>query len=382
MEYTDGIYFDMPEADYHALPRLSNSGIKKLLVSPADFWVDSWMNPDKEEKSTGALNLGKAYHAAVFEPEYLNERFVSSFNASQYAGILTNATQVGEELAKRGETKKKTGENAADQIERLLATGYQGRILSVEQAKWEEERGDRIAIPADAWEQLQKDMDLLYADELINARVSGGFAEVAVLWTDERTGIAMKCKFDKIKEDCWIDYKSFDNTREQSLEQCLADAMRYRKYYIQAYLYHTVIELIREEKIKCDWSNWRTEQVALLKSILARKSPLPIWYVFQQKSGVANILEREIHIMKPEHVSNPVNAGGVDDEIREEVGERTRRLSALGALAEAEVTQAMNWFGYCMDTYGPDKPWGALKPTGVIDDDCFPPYWLGLEEKF
>ena len=35
----DGVYFNMSEADYHALPRLSASGIKNILTSLPTFWV-------------------------------------------------------------------------------------------------------------------------------------------------------------------------------------------------------------------------------------------------------------------------------------------------------------------------------------------------------
>ena len=34
----DGFYFDLPEDDYHAIPALSASGIKNLLISNPDFW--------------------------------------------------------------------------------------------------------------------------------------------------------------------------------------------------------------------------------------------------------------------------------------------------------------------------------------------------------
>ena len=37
----DGIYFNLPEAEYHALPRLSASEIKEILVSLATYWANS-----------------------------------------------------------------------------------------------------------------------------------------------------------------------------------------------------------------------------------------------------------------------------------------------------------------------------------------------------
>ena len=49
-----GIYFGMPDSEYHADPSLSNSGIKSLLVSALDFWTESPINPDWEDRETPA----------------------------------------------------------------------------------------------------------------------------------------------------------------------------------------------------------------------------------------------------------------------------------------------------------------------------------------
>jgi hypothetical protein len=45
MTRPDGIYLNLPEDDYHADPALSASGIKKLLQSPADYWVHQRSQP-------------------------------------------------------------------------------------------------------------------------------------------------------------------------------------------------------------------------------------------------------------------------------------------------------------------------------------------------
>ena len=100
----DGVYFSMDEDTYFALKRFSASGMKSMLVSPATFWADSWMNPAKErkERDSFALILGSAYHAAIFEPETFHDRYVSEPDFDGVKDLLTSDTQVRAELKALG----------------------------------------------------------------------------------------------------------------------------------------------------------------------------------------------------------------------------------------------------------------------------------------
>jgi hypothetical protein len=76
----DGIYFGLPMEVYLAVPRLSASGMQKLCASPAAFWKEVWLNPeraaDPDEEETKAQQLGKAYHCARLEPERFHDAYV------------------------------------------------------------------------------------------------------------------------------------------------------------------------------------------------------------------------------------------------------------------------------------------------------------------
>ena len=55
-----GIFFDLPEADYHAARALSCSGIKHLTVSDLNYWHRN-LNPDRgPEGDTPARRFGRA----------------------------------------------------------------------------------------------------------------------------------------------------------------------------------------------------------------------------------------------------------------------------------------------------------------------------------
>lgn len=382
-QLADGIYFSLDADKYHAEERMSASGICNMLVSPPTFWANSWLNPDREERDedTPARILGRAYHVARFEPHLLDQQFVCEIDVDDYEGLLTNATEISAQLEKLGEPKSKAGEKVLEKALRLRHAGYSGPILHLLQEDWEENRGDRTGIKPKYWKQLQADIELIRSQPEINKHLTGGFPEVSVLWTDERTDMKMKCRFDYLKPDSFTDFKTFDNVVRKNLEQCITDAFRFNRYHIQAYLYWHVTELIRNGKVVSIMDDGPIPQGhrEFVEMIRRKPEPLECWYVFQEKSGIPNLLAREVHILTPVHPSHHSNDGGVSHEMSVEVAQKTRRLSALGQLAEAEVKHSISMFGYYSETYERGKPWTSLTPTGVIDDDCFPPYWLGLE---
>jgi hypothetical protein len=73
-----GIYYNMPDAEYHATPDLSASGIKLLLDrTPLHYW-DRYLNPDRPQRDATTFQvIGKAWHASIFEPA----RFADTFAA-------------------------------------------------------------------------------------------------------------------------------------------------------------------------------------------------------------------------------------------------------------------------------------------------------------
>ena len=55
--YAEGIYFDMPEEEYHEIPYFSRSGADEILFSIEQYWQNSKMNPDyKKKECNDAMN--------------------------------------------------------------------------------------------------------------------------------------------------------------------------------------------------------------------------------------------------------------------------------------------------------------------------------------
>lgn len=68
---TNGIHHDMPAEQYFAAKRLNNSGIKKLLKSPAHYMA-SLIEPKSDSK---ALIIGSAVHCATLESNKFDDRY-------------------------------------------------------------------------------------------------------------------------------------------------------------------------------------------------------------------------------------------------------------------------------------------------------------------
>lgn len=159
------------DSDYFAYKALSASQIKTYATSGAyDFWKTSVFNPDKKpEEETDALIFGKLAHCMLFEPEELEKRFL----------ILDWGTKT------RG-TKKYTDAKA-------------------------ENPNMTIVSPAE-YERAGTMLSCLRDHRLAREIIKGAYCEKPILWTDETTGLPMKCKIDAFKRTPYgiviIDYKT------------------------------------------------------------------------------------------------------------------------------------------------------------------------------
>jgi hypothetical protein len=422
----DGIYFGLPEEIYHALPRIGSGGITDLLISPATFWKGSWLNPKaaeeraarairalpelgddpapelvayadalktifrgapppEPEEATKAQLLGKAYHCARLEPHKLESRFRRALDRADFAdlakakGACWNGTQIGEALAAAGQAKKKGDETVVDQGRRLAATGYEGVIWPLEEARFKEALGTRVAIPADLWDDMLEDADRLRQSPEVARLLAGGEAEVAVLYTGPG-GIRRKAKFDVLKLDSWADLKTFANPVGKNLRQLLSETFRYGRHYIQAIDYRVAVEMLRANALPIV-GEATDDQRKLIAQLAIRPDELACWYVYQEKGGVPNILARRVRFFDvPQSVQTQntmVEAAGFSDaEGIARVEEATRTRTLFHVRGAGEIDKALRDFAFHSEIYRPGRPWLTIDATGEFTDDDFPAFWL------
>lgn len=376
----DGIYFDLDENEYHALPRLSSSGIQKMLVSPATFWADSWMNPDKEEEDEEDepifRRVGRAYHCARFEPDELDKRFVRELTkADMPEGALTNDAEIKAALKECGEPQTKAGENVLDRARRLVSAYPAAQppvIWHIEQAAWEEEVKGREIIPPKYWRDIERDVARIHKNPEIAELVTGGAAEVSILWTDPKTGVQMKARLDYLKPKSYTDFKTFDNSRGVHLEQAITNAFRFNRYYVQGSLYWEAAELIRQKAVTIQ-GKATGAQKSLVNEITQNPVPMAAWYVFQEKKGIPNLLAREFMVFN----LHPATAfAAPDEEAEAEARNKFGSHTLVYRKARAEIEWAQKTLLTMLEIYGPDQPWFPINALGRIDDESFNLNWL------
>ena len=103
-----GIYFGMSDEEYHALPALSNTGIKKLAASPMIFWASTpWLSERKRKQNEEAGDdkahhvFGKAYHCRLMEgASVFALRYAVELDPADYPDCLVHTDEIKAAIGK------------------------------------------------------------------------------------------------------------------------------------------------------------------------------------------------------------------------------------------------------------------------------------------
>jgi len=190
-----GIYPDILNEDYHAGPGISASGLKLIAErSPLHYW-SAYLDPQREQrKTTPAMILGTAIHAAVLEPATFAERF-------HPAPDVDRRTKEGKMLYE-------------------VALG-----ISTEQ--------NATLISSDDYAAALKVQRSCRDHPLAQAIFAEGKAEQSVFWIDPETEVLCKCRPDWLMPGAIVDVKS---TEDASAEAFMRSAYNWQ-YHIQAAFY-------------------------------------------------------------------------------------------------------------------------------------------------
>ena len=161
----------MDDREYHALPRLSASGAKTLLKSPARYRHER----QHPAKPTAAMEFGTMFHALVLEPHLFAERYA---------------------LAPQVDRRTKEGKATFEQ--------------------WQADNLGKQAVTGDDWDRVHamaRAVERSGAGDLM----TGGVMEQPILW--ERDGAQLKAKLDCLTDRVIIDLKSTSVEDEESLQR-------------------------------------------------------------------------------------------------------------------------------------------------------------------
>jgi hypothetical protein len=187
---------NISNADYHGSAPLSKSNLHLLTKSPAHFKYAL----DHKSETTAAMSFGTAFHAYVLEPEKFNEEFI-----------------------------------VAPKIDRRTA---EGKRIAAEIAE-----SGKIPISEEDMTVIQTMAENVLSNQYA-ARLLSGEKEQSYFWTDERTGIQLKCRpdcrTDFANVSVIVDLKTCNNAETNAF---FRDCIKYG-YDLQAALYTRGVEKV------------------------------------------------------------------------------------------------------------------------------------------
>jgi len=180
---------------YHAdTTRISKSGLDLINKSPLHYW-HRYLNPEREEQTTPALEFGSAFHLALTEPHVYADRY-AVFN---------------------GDRRTNAGKQA---YQELLDAGRQ--IIKQDDA-------DTIAAMCEAVRRYPR---------LVEALEHGQHEQVYT-WTDSTTKAPCKMRLDTLHNNVVFDWK----TTEDASAGAFKHSIRKYRYHVQnAFYMHGLAE--------------------------------------------------------------------------------------------------------------------------------------------
>lgn len=186
----------LTNAEYHARPEVSKSGLDLIRRSPLHYW-NRYLNPNRiVEPPTAAMVIGSALHARVLEPHLYDDEYVV----------------------------------APEGIDRRTKEG------KLRWADFEAEADGKTVLKAEDAAQIEAMARAVHKHPAASAILRlPGKCEQSYFWTDETSGEACKCRPDWHSDDRRLiaDVKTTDDASPRGF---MRSVIKYR-YHVQAAFY-------------------------------------------------------------------------------------------------------------------------------------------------
>lgn len=346
-----GIYLGMDEANYHADPSLSASGIKTITVSPLDYWVS--LRSEREKDSTAQL-LGKAYHCLILEGvEAFEQRFCVAPAKDDWPEALDGQRvlyALVKEMGIRGKSNASIGELCAAIREHDPIVQLWPEIMG----EFQQERGDRHILSKDQWRALKMAEIVVGRMPSTQGMFDNGEAELSIFW-DDPSGVRMKMRADKLHASgALIDLKTFANIMQKDIITAVAGEVARNRYFIQPVVYTRGLRAAKVmfqkhgEKIIHGDGN----RDAVIKALSAETERF--YFVFVQTGDAPNVVVREFSQ-------------------REKAGAGKNIYWTRG---ELDVERGIELYKKCLKEFGAEEPWIADFGMEAFRDESFPLFML------
>lgn len=296
--FGQGLYFGMPEDIYHAIPALSSTGFKNLLVSAPDFYFNSWLNPlraeDAEDDDAKEWRVfGKASHTRVLEGlDVFNEKYCVEYIAPK--GCLNTVADLKQALAGMQCPSKWA---KPDYIKAVQAARPDLLIKEVEEAKYADANKGKIQLTMKQLRRIHIAAAMIERHQELKHCFVGGFPEVTVIWYEDFADLSgatkriwFKARFDYLKPRAIVDLKTFTNTMNRPIDQAIYTIMGGLKYHIQCCHYRRAALraiLFAQQDLINTYGNpiEQNQSLGAFINLLAKSEGHEFFFVFQKKGG-------------------------------------------------------------------------------------------------
>lgn len=342
--HAPGVYFGMPEKEYHADPSFSSSVAKSMLVSPLTCWCQHY-DPDREETNDSAARLkGKATHTAILEGwDAFSARYAIEQDPAEHPEYLKGAAAL---KARCKELGVSAGGTIAEMCRRIVTEDPHALLWPEVEAEFEANLCGRTRLSPAVGQYVIRTGRLVERNPSVRKAVKGGFPEVSIFWHD--ADIPWKARIDYLKIRTAIDMKTFTNMYDKPLSVAVAHAVAQHRYHVQAKIYMDALRAAASLPARGDAvppEDWLVRWRAAMA-----QNPRFI-FLFVESGNVPNVALREFKRI------------GAD-------GQETLAYQSAAAAVDAA---AMQWT-YQVNKFGIDEPWIEDTPMMAFADAEFPLY--------
>jgi hypothetical protein len=354
-QHAPGIYFGMPEEEYHADRSLSASGIKDIHVTPLTFWMKSGFNPNKTDDSTEPKERGKAFHARLLEgADAFATRYVVAPDIADYPGALDGGDALKEHCRSLG---LKVSGKIADLCARIREADPSAVLWPdiIEEFEHNAEVMGQTIIKRTLYDEIQRHVRIVELHDSTEKALRGGYCEVSIFWRDAETGVPMKARIDYLKARAAVEMKTFTNPFGKPIDLAVASTVANGKYFVDAIVRLDAVEqakaMLRKHGMKV--VHGETPSAEWLNAF-AEIGAHAFVFLFLEAGDIPNVRVREFR--QRETAKGEQNAYWT----------KGRDLYRDG----------VELYRKHLAHYGPDLPWVDPQPTRPFIDSDFPLYAL------
>lgn len=347
--HAPGIYFGMPEDEYHADRSLSASGIKDIHVTPLTFWMKSGFNPAKADESSEPKERGKAFHTRLLEgAEAFAERYAVAPQIEDHPEAIDGGAALKARCKELGLPVSGT---VAELCTRIREKDPEAVLWPDIVAKFEAEHAGKTIIKSKLADEIARQVRIVEMHPGTEKALRGGQCEVSIFWTDAQSGVPMKARADYLKSRAVVEMKTFTNPFGKPIDAAIASTVANNKYFVDAIVRLEAVEIAkamyRQRGAECVFGPAPAPEWL---EAFANPQPHAFVFLFLEAGNVPNVRVREFR----------------------------QRESAKGdenlywAKGHAMFRQGIELYRQMLEHYGPDLPWVDPQPMMPFTDQDFP----------